>query len=98
MDASEVNIIAVGAGQIGLMLAAVCKQMNIRALVIEQHERVGDIWRKRYPTLALHTTRRLHESEQAAFESCHRLLTPHASRTSALSTISRYLASLYSKG
>jgi len=58
MDASEVNIIAVGAGQIGLMLAAVCKQMNIRALVIEQHERVGDIWRKRYPTLALHTTRR----------------------------------------
>lgn len=39
--------------------------MNIPAIVIEKSERVGDIWRKRYPTLVLHTIRDHHQSESA---------------------------------
>lgn len=34
--------------------------MNIRAIVVEQNAKVGDNWRKRYPTLALHTPRTHH--------------------------------------
>lgn len=34
--------------------------MNIPTLVIEREARVGDTWRKRYPTLVLHTIRRHH--------------------------------------
>ncbi|TCD61859.1 hypothetical protein EIP91_007828 [Steccherinum ochraceum] len=58
---SSPQVLIVGAGQTGLMIAAACKQLNIRALVIERDERVGDLWRKRYPTLVLHTTRRQSE-------------------------------------
>ncbi|EJF61137.1 dimethylaniline monooxygenase (N-oxide-forming) [Dichomitus squalens LYAD-421 SS1] len=50
----------IGAGQTGLHMAARFKQMNIPALVIERNVRVGDIWRKRYPTLTLHTVKRHH--------------------------------------
>jgi cation diffusion facilitator CzcD-associated flavoprotein CzcO len=32
--------------------------MEIPAIVIEQHPRVGDGWRKRYPSLFLHTTKK----------------------------------------
>ena len=34
--------------------------MGIRAVVIEQTARVGDVWRDRYPTLALHTPKGHH--------------------------------------
>ncbi|EJC98968.1 FAD/NAD-binding domain-containing protein [Fomitiporia mediterranea MF3/22] len=50
----------VGAGQAGLDTAARFRQMGIRAIVIEQTARVGDVWRNRYPTLALHTPRSHH--------------------------------------
>ncbi|THH30494.1 hypothetical protein EUX98_g3702 [Antrodiella citrinella] len=73
---SEPQILIVGAGQIGLMLAAVCKQMNLRALVIERTERVGDIWRQRYPTLAFHTTRRHHEMLYQPYPPTWPLFTP----------------------
>lgn len=42
------------------MLAARFRRMNIPALVIEKNDRVGDHWRRRYPTLALHTNRYQH--------------------------------------
>ncbi|KAF7305199.1 Flavin-containing monooxygenase YUCCA9 [Mycena kentingensis (nom. inval.)] len=48
---------AVGAGQTGLNLAAQMTHMNIPVLVVENNARVGDNWRKRYPTLSLHTTK-----------------------------------------
>lgn len=51
---------AVGGAQTGLQVAARCKQMNIPALVIERHARIGDTWRERYPTLTLHTARKQH--------------------------------------
>ncbi|TCD65644.1 hypothetical protein EIP91_002412 [Steccherinum ochraceum] len=57
----EPQVLVVGAGQTGLMITAACKQLGIRVLTIERHERVGDLWRKRYPTLVLHTTRGQHE-------------------------------------
>jgi cation diffusion facilitator CzcD-associated flavoprotein CzcO len=48
------EVVIVGAGQGGLMLAARLRQMGVDALVIEQTERVGDVWRNRYNNLTLH--------------------------------------------
>ena len=56
-DEANPEVIIIGAGHCGLNLAATLKQMRIRTLVVEHNERVGDNWRKLYPTLALHTTR-----------------------------------------
>ncbi|RPD67297.1 dimethylaniline monooxygenase (N-oxide-forming) [Lentinus tigrinus ALCF2SS1-7] len=52
--------LVVGAAQTGLQVAARFKQMNIPTLVIERNARPGDVWRKRYPSLTLHTPRRHH--------------------------------------
>ncbi|KAI1793658.1 FAD/NAD-P-binding domain-containing protein [Ganoderma leucocontextum] len=54
------HVIIVGAAQTGLQIAARFKQMNIPTLIIEREARVGDTWRKRYPTVVLHTIRRHH--------------------------------------
>ncbi|RPD53948.1 FAD/NAD-P-binding domain-containing protein [Lentinus tigrinus ALCF2SS1-7] len=54
------QVIILGAAQTGLQIAARFKQMDIPTLVIERHARVGDTWRKRYPTLTLHTVRKHH--------------------------------------
>ena len=48
------DVIIVGAGQSGLMLAARLRQLDIRTLLVEKSERVGDVWRKRYRSLKLH--------------------------------------------
>ncbi|KAJ7784755.1 FAD/NAD-P-binding domain-containing protein [Mycena metata] len=50
----------IGGGQTGLNVAARFRQMQIPALVIEQYPRIGDNWRKRYPTLSLHTPKTHH--------------------------------------
>jgi hypothetical protein len=60
-DPGSRNFSAVGGGQNGLNVAARFKQMNIPALVIEATERVGDVWRKRYPMMTLHTIKHNHE-------------------------------------
>lgn len=44
----------IGAGQSGLTVAARLKMMNVDALVIDNEDRVGDSWRKRYHNLVLH--------------------------------------------
>ncbi|KAJ7662463.1 FAD/NAD-P-binding domain-containing protein [Mycena rosella] len=49
------RVIIIGGGQTGLNVAARFKQMNIPSLIIERNSRIGDNWRKRYPTLTLHT-------------------------------------------
>lgn len=51
---------AVGCGQTGLQVAARFKQMDIPTVTIERHSRVGDGWRKRYPSLTLHTVKEHH--------------------------------------
>ncbi|KAJ4478383.1 FAD/NAD-P-binding domain-containing protein [Lentinula aciculospora] len=51
------HVLVVGAGQNGLQVAARFKQMGIPALRIEKEKRVGNQWRRRYPSLTLHTTK-----------------------------------------
>ncbi|KZT03130.1 FAD/NAD(P)-binding domain-containing protein [Laetiporus sulphureus 93-53] len=50
------TVVIVGGGQTGLMCAARLGRLGIRALVVEKSGRVGDVWRKRYPNLTLHTS------------------------------------------
>lgn len=40
--------------------------MDIPALVVERYARIGDSWRKRYPSLTLHTVRRHHTCKSKA--------------------------------
>ncbi|KAJ3554920.1 hypothetical protein NM688_g2858 [Phlebia brevispora] len=58
---SNPHVIIIGGGQTGLNVAARFKQMNISTLIIERTKRVGDSWRQRYLSLALHTVREQHE-------------------------------------
>jgi putative flavoprotein involved in K+ transport len=44
----------VGGGQNGLQLAARLGRLGVPTLVVDAHERPGDCWRKRYPSLHLH--------------------------------------------
>lgn len=48
------TVLVVGGGQAGLGIAARLRQLGIDTLVVEKHERIGDNWRKRYHSLALH--------------------------------------------
>jgi cation diffusion facilitator CzcD-associated flavoprotein CzcO len=48
------QVLIVGAGHAGLILAARLGQMGVDTLVVEKTERVGDVWRERYHTLTLH--------------------------------------------
>lgn len=48
------DVVIVGAGQAGLMLAARLKSLNVKTLIVERAHRVGDIWRNRYRALKLH--------------------------------------------
>ena len=47
-------VLIVGAGQSGLTMAARLRALGVEALCVDRHERVGDSWRKRYHSLALH--------------------------------------------
>ncbi|MGW9415840.1 flavin-containing monooxygenase [Arthrobacter cupressi] len=54
-ESHDPAVLILGAGHNGLMLAARLRALGVPALVVEQNERVGDNWRKRYSSLALHT-------------------------------------------
>ncbi|THG93708.1 hypothetical protein EW026_g7600 [Hermanssonia centrifuga] len=58
---SDPYVIIIGSGQTGVQVAARFKQMNIPTLVLERNKRVGDNWRHRYDSLALHTVREHHQ-------------------------------------
>ncbi|KAH6607045.1 hypothetical protein Trco_003358 [Trichoderma cornu-damae] len=47
-------VLIIGAGQAGLTAAARLKTIGVDTLVIDQNDRVGDGWRKRYHQLVLH--------------------------------------------
>ncbi|KAH1963099.1 hypothetical protein KXV90_002904 [Aspergillus fumigatus] len=47
-------VLVVGAGQSGLTVAARLKMLNVDTLVIDEEDRIGDNWRRRYHQLVLH--------------------------------------------
>ena len=55
------GVLIVGAGHNGLQVAARFRQMRIPTLLIERNEHIGDNWRKRYNSLALHTPKDHHQ-------------------------------------
>lgn len=46
--------LVVGGGQGGIALGARLKRLGVSTLIIDQHPRPGDAWRKRYASLTLH--------------------------------------------
>lgn len=48
------EVLIVGAGHAGLILAARLGQMGVDTLVIDKTPRIGDVWRDRYHSLTLH--------------------------------------------
>ncbi|MGZ8212597.1 MAG: monooxygenase, partial [Burkholderiales bacterium] len=49
-------VVVAGGGQAGLSIAATLGRIGVDTLVADRHERVGDNWRKRYHSLALHNS------------------------------------------
>jgi putative flavoprotein involved in K+ transport len=52
----EPTVLVVGAAQAGLAIAARLRQLDVDTLVVEKWDRIGDSWRKRYHSLALHNS------------------------------------------
>lgn len=48
------TVLIVGAGQAGLAIAARLGLLGVDTLLVDMRDRVGDIWRERYHSLALH--------------------------------------------
>lgn len=48
------QVVILGGGQGGLMLAARLMALGVSCLIIEANDRIGDSWRKRYKSLVLH--------------------------------------------
>ena len=48
------TVLVIGGGQAGLAIAARLNQLDVDTLVVDRWERIGDNWRQRYHSLALH--------------------------------------------
>ena len=51
------NVVIVGAGASGLSAAGALQRRGIEAVILEQDQRLGDTWARRYDRLRLHTVR-----------------------------------------
>ena len=49
-------MLVIGGAQAGLSIAARLNQLGVDTLVVEKWPRIGDSWRKRYHSLALHNS------------------------------------------
>ena len=52
----EPAVLVIGGAQAGLSIAARLNQLGVDTLVVEKWPRIGDSWRKRYHSLALHNS------------------------------------------
>ncbi len=52
----EPTVLVIGGAQAGLSMAARLNQVGVDTLVVEKWPRIGDSWRKRYHSLALHNS------------------------------------------
>ncbi|MGR3524550.1 MAG: flavin-containing monooxygenase [Paracoccaceae bacterium] len=52
----EPTVLVIGGAQAGLSIAARLNQLGIDTLVVEKSRRIGDSWRERYHSLALHNS------------------------------------------
>ena len=55
-DDRQPAVLVIGAAQAGLSIAARLNQVGVDTLVVEKWPRIGDSWRKRYHSLALHNS------------------------------------------
>lgn len=55
-DDHEPTVLVIGGAQAGLSIAARLNQLGVDTLVVETWPRIGDSWRKRYHSLALHNS------------------------------------------
>lgn len=55
-EESDPAVLILGAGHNGLSLAARLSALDVPTLVFDKQERIGDAWRKRYASLALHSS------------------------------------------
>jgi cation diffusion facilitator CzcD-associated flavoprotein CzcO len=55
-DDREPAVLVIGGAQAGLSIAARLNQLGVDTLVVEKWPRIGDSWRKRYHSLALHNS------------------------------------------
>src|SRR5262245_33533272 len=55
----EARVIVVGGGASGLSAAGALARRGIESVILEQDAAIGDIWRRRYEGLRLHTIRSL---------------------------------------
>jgi len=55
-DDREPAVLVIGGAQSGLAIAARLNQLGVDTLVIERWPRIGDSWRRRYHSLALHNS------------------------------------------
>ncbi|KAJ6606257.1 FAD/NAD-P-binding domain-containing protein [Mycena vulgaris] len=77
-EATEANphVLIIGGGQTGLNVAARFNQMGISSLIVETNHRVGDNWRKRYPTLALHSPKKFNSMLYQSYPRTWPVFTP----------------------
>jgi putative flavoprotein involved in K+ transport len=55
-DDRHPTVLVVGGAQAGLSMAARLVQLGVDTLVVEKWDRIGDSWRRRYHSLALHNS------------------------------------------
>ncbi|MER8476713.1 NAD(P)-binding domain-containing protein [Mesorhizobium sp. M1163] len=59
MPDGRLDVLVIGAGQVGLATGYHLKRKSLDFYIIEQSTRIGDAWRKRYDSLTLFTPRAL---------------------------------------
>ncbi len=55
-DDRDPTVLVIGGAQAGLSIAARLNQLGVDTLVVERWPRIGDSWRRRYHSLALHNS------------------------------------------